>query len=118
MLLVSYAPSFTLFPYTTLFRSFQESVAETWPFETDSFLAMHGTIDTLEMSLAALVRPGDHVAVASPTIARLLDSLESLGAGGDAAPSGSEGPDPSILSRARISKPAAVTKQPSRSLPT
>ena len=97
---------------------FQESVAETWPFETDSFLAMHGTIDTLEMSLAALVRPGDHVAVESPTIARIFDVLESLGAVVDSVPIGPEGPDLTTLSRALISKPVAFIYQPSRSLPT
>src|SRR5690625_3029344 len=97
---------------------FQESVAETWPFETDSFLAMHGTIDTLEMSLAALVRPGDHVAVESPTIARIFDILESLGAVVDSVPIGPEGPDLTTLSRALISKPVAFIYQPSRSLPT
>lgn len=96
----------------------RQAVAATWPFQTDSFLAMHGAVDALEMSLAALVRPGDRVAVAVPTIARVFDILESLSATPVLIPWRPAGPDLDDLNRALVGKPAAFVYQPNRALPT
>ncbi|GAA4921589.1 DNA-binding transcriptional MocR family regulator [Stackebrandtia albiflava] len=95
----------------------RDAVSPDWPFHTESFLATHGAIDALEMSLAALVRPGDRVAVAVPTIARVFDILESLSATPVPIPWEEAGPSLKDLRRALIGKPAAFVYQPNRSLP-
>ncbi|CAM3240041.1 GntR family transcriptional regulator [Stackebrandtia soli] len=95
----------------------KQAVSASWPFHTDSFLAMHGAVDALEMSLAALVRPGDRVAVAVPTIARVFDILESLSATPVPIPWQGAGPDLEDLRRALVGRPAAFVYQPSRALP-
>lgn len=95
----------------------QDAVSSTWPFETESFLAMHGSVDALEMSLSALVRPGDRIAVAVPIIARVFDILESIGATPVPIPWRPDGPDLDDLRRALVGKPAAFVYQPSRALP-
>ncbi|MFD0558639.1 GntR family transcriptional regulator [Stackebrandtia endophytica] len=96
----------------------RRAVSTTWPFPTESFLAMHGAVDALEMSLASLVRPGDRVAVAVPAIARVFDILESLSATPVLIPWRSAGPDLDDLNRALVGKPAAFVYQPNRALPT
>lgn len=96
----------------------RKEVSKSWPFHTESFLTVHGSIDSLEMSLAALAQPGDRIAVAVPAIARVFDILESLGATAIPIPWGDEGPDVDDLRRAMISRPAAFVYQPNRALPT
>lgn len=95
----------------------QQAVSASWPFRTESFLAVHGAVDALEMSLAALVRPGDRVVVAVPTLARVFDILESLNATPMAVPWRPTGPDLEDLRRALIGRPAAFVYHPCHSIP-
>lgn len=95
----------------------RDAVKTTWPFPTDSFMTLHGSIDTLEMSLSALVHPGDRVAIASPTIPRVFDILESLSAAPVIVAMTDGGPDLADLKRAMISKPTAFVYQPTFALP-
>ena len=106
-------------PFTEpIVPEFRDAISSNWPFPTDSFLAMHGSIDALEMSLSALVRPGDRVVVAVPVIARVFDILEALSATAVPIQTHDNGPDLSELHRALIGKPAAFVYQPNQALPT
>lgn len=96
----------------------RDAVAPTWPFSTDTFLAMHGAVDALEMTLSALIHPGDRVVVATPTVARIFDILEALDSTPVAIPWNGGGPDLIELERALVGKPAAFVYQPTRSLPS
>ena len=96
----------------------RDAVAATWPFETDTFLTLHGAVDALEMTLSALIHPGDRVVIAAPTIARIFDILEALDATAVSIPWNGGGPDLNELDRALVGKPAAFVYQPTRSLPS
>lgn len=96
----------------------KKAIMKTWPFQTDSFLSMHGTMDALEISLAALVQPGDSVVVATPTLPRVFDILESLNSIPVLIPMHDDGMDLNDIRQAQISKPAAFVYQPNLALPT
>ncbi|MEU4644885.1 PLP-dependent aminotransferase family protein [Micromonospora sp. NPDC023814] len=95
-----------------------EAVQPYWPFETNHFLATHGIIDAIELALAAVVRPGDRVIIESPTQARVLDILDSIGATTIPIEYRSGGPDLDQLRVALISKPTAMIYQPSGNAPS
>ncbi|HEY0698288.1 MAG TPA: PLP-dependent aminotransferase family protein [Micromonospora sp.] len=89
-----------------------------WPFDTSRFLATHGVVDAIELALAAVVRPGDRVIIESPTQARVLDILESIGATAIPVEYRSDGPNLDQLRVAMISKPAAMIYQPNGNVPS
>ncbi|WP_166350310.1 GntR family transcriptional regulator [Phytoactinopolyspora limicola] len=93
------------------------AVQPTWPFPTTQFLATHGLVDCLEMTLSAIVSPGDKVVVDSPTMGRVLDILDAIGATPLPVRIGPDGPDLDELRRAMISKPAAFVYQPVGNVP-
>lgn len=96
----------------------EEAITPTFPFQPTSFLAAHGVVDALELSLSALIQPGDRVIVAIPTPPRVLDILESLDATTVPISWGEDGPRYEELRWALIGKPAAFVYQPTRGLPT
>ncbi|MEU2662690.1 aminotransferase class I/II-fold pyridoxal phosphate-dependent enzyme [Micromonospora sp. DT46] len=94
------------------------SVRPYWPSETNHFLATHGPIDALELALTSVARPGDRVIIESPSQARVLDILESIGATAVPIRYQANGPDLDQLRVALISKPAAMIYQPNGSAPS
>ncbi|GAA2339581.1 PLP-dependent aminotransferase family protein [Dactylosporangium salmoneum] len=89
-----------------------------WPFPVDRFLATHGIIDALELALTSIARPGDRVIIESPSQARVLDILESIGASAIPVDYGHDGPDLEQLRLALISKPSAMIYQPNGNVPS
>lgn len=89
-----------------------------WSFEPEQFITVHGLMDGIELTLSLLIKPGDAVAVESPTQGRVLDVLESLQARVVPVAYGDDGPDLIELRRALISKPVLFIYQPSGSLPS
>ncbi|MEH1015607.1 aminotransferase class I/II-fold pyridoxal phosphate-dependent enzyme [Micromonospora sp. CPCC 206060] len=89
-----------------------------WPFDTNHFLATHGVVDAIELALATVVRPGDRVIIESPTHARVLDILESIGATSIPVEYRPDGPDLDQLRLAMISKPSAMIYQPNGNVPS
>ncbi len=94
------------------------AVQSTWPFDGAQFLATHGLMDSVEMLLSTLVRPGDTVLVESPTFGRILDVLEALGAVASHIDYRETGPDLDALKRALVSKPVAFIYQPAGQVPS
>ncbi|SCE99019.1 DNA-binding transcriptional regulator, MocR family, contains an aminotransferase domain [Micromonospora viridifaciens] len=94
------------------------AAASYWPFDTNHFLATHGIIDAIELALASVVRPGDRVIIESPSQARVLDILESVGATAIPIEYRPDGPDLDQLRVAMISKPSAMIYQPNGNVPS
>lgn len=94
------------------------AVQETWPFAGAQFLATHGLMDSVELVMSTLIRPGDTVLVESPTFGRILDVLEALGAIPWHIDFRETGPDLEELKRALVSKPVAFIYQPAGQVPS
>jgi DNA-binding transcriptional MocR family regulator len=94
------------------------AVQSQWPFSTEHFLATHGGVDAIELALASSIGPGDRVIVDSPTLARVLDILESIGATAIPIDYLEDGPDLRQLTRALTSKPSAMLFQPAGGSPS
>lgn len=96
----------------------RRAVKPRWPFLPNYLLATHGGIGALEMALQAAVRPGDRVIVEAPTVSRILDLLESMGATPVPVQRGEGGPDLGQLAAALRGRPAAFVYQPVGSHPS
>ena len=96
----------------------REALAGHWPFETDDVVAVHRGIDGVEHALTALVAKGDAVAVEDPTVPRVLDILDRIGA--RVIPIGwlDDGPDLRELMRAFHSGAKLFVLQPNGHSPT
>jgi DNA-binding transcriptional MocR family regulator len=90
----------------------QSAVEPDWPFPAEYFLATHGGVDAMELALASCIGPGDRVIVDSPTLARVLDILESVGATAIPIDYREDGLDLGQLAKALASKPSAMLYQP------
>ncbi|GAA1315880.1 aminotransferase class I/II-fold pyridoxal phosphate-dependent enzyme [Leucobacter albus] len=96
----------------------QRVMEKGWSFDPQQFITVHGLMDGIELALSLLVKPGDAVAVETPTQGRVLDVLESLRARVIPVHYGESGPDLDELRRALISKPVLFIYQPGASLPS
>ena len=96
----------------------REAVEPNWPFQPGFMMATHGGIAAAELALQTSVRPGDRVIVDSPTVSRVLDILESLGARAVPVTYRDGGPDLGELKKALATRPAAFVYQPVGNHPT
>lgn len=96
----------------------REAVEPNWPFQPGFMMATHGGIAAAELALQTSVRPGDRVIVDSPTVSRILDILESLGARAVPVTYRDGGPDLGELKKALAMRPAAFVYQPVGNHPT
>ncbi|WP_210165908.1 aminotransferase class I/II-fold pyridoxal phosphate-dependent enzyme [Devosia soli] len=96
----------------------REAVEPNWPFQPGFMMATHGGIAAAELALQTSVRPGDRVIVDSPTVSRILDILESLGARAVPVTYREGGPDLGELRKALAMRPAAFVYQPVGNHPT
>mgnify|MGYP002398644597 CR=1 FL=1 len=96
----------------------REAVEPNWPFQPDFMMATHGGIAAAELALQTSVRPGDRVIVDSPTVSRILDILEALGARAVPVTYRDGGPDLDELKKALAMRPAAFVYQPLGNHPT
>ncbi|MCX4471514.1 aminotransferase class I/II-fold pyridoxal phosphate-dependent enzyme [Micromonospora sp. NBC_01655] len=94
------------------------AVKPRWPTGATHFLATHGIVDAIELALTSVARPGDRVIIESPTQARVLDILESIGATAIPIDYRHDGPDLEQLRVALISKPSAMIYQPNGNSPS
>lgn len=96
----------------------RDAVARHWPFEADDVVAVHRGIDGVEHALMALVARGDAVAVEDPTVPRVLDILDRIGA--RVIPVGwqADGPDLRELLRALHAGAKVFVLQPNGHSPT
>ena len=101
-------------PISTALR---QAVEPLWPFTPAHLMATHGGIAAVELALETSVRPGDKVIVDSPTVSRVLDILEAIGARPVPVTTGPAGPDLAELERALRMRPAALLYQPIGSHP-
>jgi len=93
------------------------AMAAAWPFAPEGMMATPGGIAAAQLVLEATVRPGDRVAVDSPTVSRVLDILDAIGARPLPVTLGAGGPDLALLRRALAERPAAFVYQPSGAFP-
>ena len=103
---------------TPITQALLEAVEPVWPFTPQHMMATHGGIAAALLALETNIRPGDRVIVDSPTVSRVLDMLESLGARPVPIPQGVGGPDLETLARAITMRPAAMVYQPVGNHPT
>lgn len=103
---------------TPISAMLREAVEPNWPFRPQLVMATHGGIAAAQLALETTVRPGDRVIVDSPTVSRILDILESLGARAVPVTYGEGGPDLEQLKRALAMRPAAFVYQPIGNHPT
>lgn len=96
----------------------REAVEPNWPFQPGFMMATHGGIAAAELALETSIRPGDRVIVDSPTVSRILDILESLGARAVPVTYREGGPDLEELKKALSMRPAAFIYQPVGNHPT
>lgn len=103
---------------TPISSMLREAVEPNWPFQPGLMMATHGGIAAAELALQTSVRPGDRVIVDSPTVSRILDILESLGARAIPVTYRDGGPDLDELKKALAMRPAAFVYQPVGNHPT
>ncbi|SFZ80752.1 DNA-binding transcriptional regulator, MocR family, contains an aminotransferase domain [Devosia enhydra] len=96
----------------------REAVEPNWPFQPGFMMATHGGIAAAELALQTSVRPGDRVIVDAPTVSRILDILEALGARAVPVTYREGGPDLGELRTALAMRPAAFVYQPVGNHPT
>ena len=102
-------------PITTVLR---DAVMANWPFAADDVVAVHRAIDGVEQTLMALVSRGDAVAVEDPTVPRVLDILDRIGARVIPIAWLEDGPDPRELMRALHAGATTFVYQPNGHSPT
>lgn len=103
---------------TPISEMLREAVGPNWPFQPGLMMATHGGIAAAELALQTSVRPGDRVIVDSPTVSRILDILEALGARAVPVTYRDGGPDLGELKNALAMRPAAFVYQPVGNHPT
>ncbi|MBF9233824.1 aminotransferase class I/II-fold pyridoxal phosphate-dependent enzyme [Microvirga alba] len=89
-----------------------------WPFPPKFLLATHGGVCAIEMALRTTVRPGDRVLVEVPSLPRVFDILEAIGATIVPLPRVNGGPDLNVLAQSLRSRPVALVYQPFGHNPT
>lgn len=94
------------------------AVAQHWPFAVDDVVAVHRGIDGVEHALMALVAKGDAVAVEDPTVPRVLDILDRIGARVISIGWQADGPDLRELVRALHAGAQVFVLQPNGHSPT
>lgn len=87
-------------------------IAPDWPTRQDEFLVTSGGYEGLRLLLSATVMPGEYVAVADPSTARLLDILEHIGARPIAVATDRQGPVVASLQAALQREPAVFIYEP------
>lgn len=97
---------------TPISTALRRAIEPIWPFAPNSLLAAHGGIAAIEMALLTSVRPGDRVIIEAPTVSRILDILESIGARPVPIQYREDGPDLIQLAQALKTRPAAFIYQP------
>lgn len=103
---------------TPISARLREVVEPNWPFQPQLMMATHGGIAAAQLALETSVRPGDRVIVDSPTVSRVLDILESLGARAVPVAYRDGGPGLDQLKKALALRPAALLYQPIGNHPT
>lgn len=93
------------------------AVAPRWPGQPESWLALHGMPDLLELFCSIMIRPRDHVIVEAPTYPRVLDIIEHLGGVPEPVPWRKEGLDLAALAKVMAVAPVAMIVQPSVQVP-
>ena len=94
------------------------AVERHWPFAAGAVVAVHRGIDGVEHALTAMLERGDVVAVEDPTVPRVLDIIDRIGA--RALPIGwqDDGPDLRELTRAFHAGAKVFVLQPNGHSPT
>lgn len=93
-------------------ESLRSALDPDWPTSQDELLVTSGGYEGLRLLLSSSVMPGEQVAVADPSTARLLDILEHVGARPVAVETDHEGPTVESLRKALRRKPAAFIYEP------
>ncbi|MFI6787438.1 aminotransferase class I/II-fold pyridoxal phosphate-dependent enzyme [Nonomuraea sp. NPDC050383] len=96
----------------TITPRLRAAVEPTWPFPAQSWLALGGGYEGLQLLLQTTALPGDRVAIEEPTAARLLDILELIGVEVLPVACDEDGPVPAALAEALRASPVAFVHQP------
>ncbi|WP_322106544.1 PLP-dependent aminotransferase family protein [Paraburkholderia sp. J41] len=87
-------------------------VSADWPYTNCAFTAVNGGYDGLHAALQMIVVPGATVAIEDPTVLRVFDILEKLGARAVGVDCDEDGPLPESLAAAMEQRPVAFVYQP------
>lgn len=112
------SPDLHVTTQTPLTLQLREVMEPLWPFPPQQMMATHGSIAALQLALETSVRPGDRVIVETPTVSRVLDILDAIGATAIPVRVRENGPDLEELRKALLMRPAAMIYQPVGSHPT
>lgn len=96
----------------TITPRLRAAVAADWPFAAESWLAVGGGYEGMQLACQAIAVPGDRVAIEHPSAARLLDILEALGVTIIPVACDEHGPRPASLAAALRANPVAFVYQP------
>ncbi|GAA3144859.1 hypothetical protein GCM10020001_079870 [Nonomuraea salmonea] len=96
----------------TITPRLRAAVEPTWPFEAQSWLAVGGGYEAVQLLCQTAALPGDRIAIEEPTGARLLDILETIGVQIVPVACDEEGPLPAALAKALKARPVAFVYQP------
>ena len=111
-------PEINLATPSPISTALRDAVEPSWPFRAESMIATLGGIAAAQLALETSVRPGDRVVVDSPTVSRVLDILEALGARPVPVTVRAGGPDLGELKKALAMRPTAFLYQPIGNHPT
>ncbi|MEV5324324.1 aminotransferase class I/II-fold pyridoxal phosphate-dependent enzyme [Nonomuraea sp. NPDC052634] len=96
----------------TITPRLRAAVEPTWPFAAQSWLAVGGGYEAVQLLCQTTALPGDRIAIEEPTGARLLDILETIGVQIIPVACDEEGPLPDALAKALKARPVAFVYQP------
>lgn len=101
----------------TMTARLREAVAPTWPYAPESWLAVGGGYEGVQLLIAANAVPGDRIAVEDPTSARLLDLIDQRTERVMPVLCDDEGPLPDAVRAVLNTKPALFIYQPRAHIP-
>ena len=90
----------------------RRAIEPTWPFPAESWMAVNGGYEGVQLLIAACSVPGDRIAIENPTSARLFDLIDQRTDRVITATCDAEGPRPEAVARALEEKPALFILQP------
>ncbi|MEU7827781.1 aminotransferase class I/II-fold pyridoxal phosphate-dependent enzyme [Nonomuraea sp. NPDC049129] len=106
------AEGFNGYVRETITPRLRAAVEPTWPFAAQSWLALGGGYEGVQLLCQTTALPGDRIAIEEPTAARLLDILEMIGVEVVPVACDEDGPSPAALAESLRSSPVAFVYQP------
>ncbi|MFC4119323.1 PLP-dependent aminotransferase family protein [Nonomuraea zeae] len=112
LLAAAHADGLNDYARETITPRLRAAVEPAWPFAAQSWLAVGGGYEGVQLLCQTTALPGDRIAIEEPTGARLLDILETIGVQIIPVACDEAGPKPEALAKALKARPVAFVYQP------